>query len=204
VGVEILEGGFAAPQEIELVLAGAHGPDDSPEADLLSEAGDVTADCALPRVGEMACEEFEAFLLLVQLDVVIEVAAGHAEVRHLVACEGIELFESGLHVMLGDLLALADAAEVHAAVVHDLLVVLEGPAGDSVEAEVLLGLHDGEPELPFELDLGDDRPEVADVVVGAAADETGADVVDRAVVFNGFIHDSGPFKRVWAPDGPSR
>ena len=81
------------------------------------------------------------------LDRLREVAAGEPLVDMLVAGEGAELVDAGLHVVARRLLADADGFEVH--LVLHALVGGDGLGGD-VQPEVALGLHDGDPILALE------------------------------------------------------
>ena len=84
------------------------------------------------------------------LDVLGEVARGHALVDVLVAGERVELLDARLHVVPGDPLARGDRGEVD--LVEDRLVGLDDAVGD-VDAEVALGPQHREPQLPLEHDL---------------------------------------------------
>ena len=109
------------------------------------------------RGHEAIADEFEGLADLHLLDVLGEVAAGHALVDVLVAGEVGELLDAGLDVVFRDALALGDGVEVD--VVEDALVVGDHTVGDG-DAQVVLGLEDGQPQAPFGLDLADGVPDV--------------------------------------------
>jgi hypothetical protein len=77
------------------------------------------------------------------LDVLGEIAAGHALVDVLVAGECVELLDAGLDVVTCHALALGDGSQVD--VVDHAGVVGDDAVGD-VDAEVSLGIEDSEPE----------------------------------------------------------
>ena len=91
------------------------------------------------------------------LDVLGEVPGGHALVDVLVAGEGGELLDAGLHVVAGDPLAGLDRLEVD--LVDHLLVGLDG-LRRHVDPELALGLEHGDPEPALEHDLGRRRPQL--------------------------------------------
>ncbi len=83
------------------------------------------------------------------LDVLGEVAAGHALVHVLVAGQGVELLDAGLHVVAGDPLPLGDRGQVD--LVEHPLVVGDHTVG-YVDAQFRLGTQHRQPQPP----LGDD------------------------------------------------
>ena len=88
------------------------------------------------------------------LDVLGQVAAGHALVDLLVPGECGELVDARLHVVPGDPLAGRDAVEVDRVVtsIDDALVGVDRSVGHR-DTEFGLGAQHGQPELPFEHDL---------------------------------------------------
>ena len=102
------------------------------------------------------------------LDVLGEVARGHALVDVLVPGEGGELLDPRLHVVPGHPLPRRDAVEVD--LVDDLLVGLDDAVGH-VDAEVALGLQHRDPEPALEHDLVLGRPDRGEVGAGVAAGE---------------------------------
>ncbi len=102
------------------------------------------------------------------LDVLGEVAGGHALVHVLVPGEVVELLDPGLHVMAGDLLALGDRGQVD--LVQDTLVVGDRRVGH-LDPEVLLGPQHGEPELPLQPHLLLGGPERGELGGGVASGE---------------------------------
>ncbi len=107
------------------------------------------------------------------LDVLGEVAAGHALVDVLVTGEGVELLDASLDVVTGDAFALCDGLEVdlldHAFVVGDRL-------GGNVDPEFGLRPQHREPQLPLEHDLVLGRPQVPEFGAGVAGGEDVGDV----------------------------
>ena len=111
-------------------------------------------------------DQLERAAYLQLLDVLGQVAGGHALVNVLMTGEGGELLDARLHVVAGDPLASRDRVEVDG--VDDPLVGLDHAVGH-VDAEVALRLEDGDPELSLEDDLvlgGPDRGEVGAGVAG--------------------------------------
>lgn len=91
----------------------------------------------------------------------------------LVAGEVVKLLDAGFDIVAGDALALGDGGEID--LIDDLFVSGDG-IGRDVEAEVVLGLHDGDPELAFEDDASFGGPDVGDGGRGVAF---GEDVLDH-------------------------
>ena len=116
---------------------------------------------ALANAGDdgdsLVADELEGTQDLQLLDVLREVTGGHALVNVLVASQGVELFDACLDVVARDALAVSDGRKVD--VLDDGLVGRDGLCRD-VDAEVLLGLHDGDPQLTLEDDLVLRRPDL--------------------------------------------
>ncbi len=106
------------------------------------------------------------------LDVLRQVPRGHALVDLLVAGEGVELLDPGLHVMPGDLLALGDGGQVH--LVEHALVVGEGGVRH-LDPEVLLSAQHRQPQLTLQLHLLLGGPQDGQLRGGVAA---GQDIGD--------------------------
>ena len=87
-------------------------------------------------------DDFQRGVDLQLLHVLGEIAAGHALVDVLVAGQCIEFFDAGLHIVAGDALALSNGFEVY--VLDNGLIRANGLGGD-VHAQVLLGVHHGDP-----------------------------------------------------------
>jgi hypothetical protein len=102
------------------------------------------------------------------LDVLGQVAAGHALVDVLVTGQRAELLDARLHVVPGHRLAAADRVEVD--VVDDLLVGLDDPVRH-VDPELALGLEDRDPQPSLEHHLVLRRPDAGQVRAGVAAGE---------------------------------
>ena len=102
------------------------------------------------------------------LHVLREIAGGHTLVDLLEASEVVELLNAGLHVVAGDLLPLGDGGQVH--LVEDLLIGGRS-LGRDLDAEFLLSLHHGEPELALHLDLLLRGPQVGHLRGGIAGGE---------------------------------
>jgi hypothetical protein len=90
------------------------------------------------------------------LDVLGDVARGHAGVGVLVAGERRELLDARLDVVAGDPLAGLDRGEVD--LVDHGPVIVDG-RGRDLEPELALGLHHRDPQLPLEHDLSLGRPQ---------------------------------------------
>ena len=116
---------------------------------------------------EEGAEDLELF------DVLGEVTGGHAFVDVLVAGEVVELLDAGFDIMTCDALAFGNGGEVN--LVDDFFVCSDG-VGRDVEAEVVLGLHDSDPELAFEDDASFSGPDVGNGGGGVAF---GEDVLDH-------------------------
>ena len=97
-----------------------------------------------------AAQQLEGRADLQLLDVLGQVAAGHALVDVLVPGQRRELLDPRLDVVAGDPLAGRDRVEVD--LVDDVAVGLDDPVG-YVDAEVALRLQHGDPEPAFEDDL---------------------------------------------------
>ena len=108
-------------------------------------------------------QELQRLLDLQLLDVLGQVAGGHALVDVLVAGEGAELLDPRLHVVAGDPLAGGDRVEVD--LVDHVLVGLDH-AVRHLDAEVALRLEHRDPELPLEHDLVLRRPDLGEVGAG--------------------------------------
>ena len=102
------------------------------------------------------------------LDVFREIAGGETEVNALVAGEGVEGLDAGLHVVERDALAGIDVCEVD--VVLNLLVGGDGLRRDG-EAELALGLHDRDPVVALDGDPAGGGPDVFDQRGGVAVGE---------------------------------
>ena len=106
------------------------------------------------------------------LDVLGQVARGHALVDMLEPGEVVELLDAGLHVMLGDPLAVGDRAQVdaidHALIGgdHRIRVI---PA--EVDTEVTLRREDRDPQSPLGGDLLLRRPDATHLLGGIAGGE---------------------------------
>ena len=122
-----------------------------------------------------AAQQLEGLADLQLLDVLGQVAAGHALVDVLVPGQRRELLDPRLHVVAGHPLARGDRVEVD--LVDDVAVGLDDPVG-YVDAEVALRLEDGDPEAALEHDLVLRRPDRGEVVAGVPGRE---DVGDRHV-----------------------
>ena len=105
---------------------------------------------------DLVAHELERTQDLQLLDVLGEVAAGHALVDVLVAGESGELLDPRLHIVTRDLLAVADRLEVD--LVDHGLVGLDDARGD-VDPQVALGAQHGDPQLALEHDLVLGRPQ---------------------------------------------
>ena len=99
------------------------------------------------------------------LDVLGEVARRHPGVDPLVAGQGRELLDAGLHVVAGDPLPGLDARQVDL-VDHRHVVV--DHVERQVEAEVVLGPQHRHPQLPLEHHLVLRRPDVGHRPAGVA------------------------------------
>ncbi len=108
------------------------------------------------------------------LDVLGEVAAGHAFVDVLMASEVAELFDAGFDVVAGDALALHDGGDVD--LFEDGFVGFDDASGDGL-AEVALGFEDGDPVLAFEADFAFGGPDGAHGGGGVAISEDVGDGV---------------------------
>ncbi len=113
-------------------------------------------------------DQFERAADLHLLDVLGQVAAGHALVDVLVAGEFGELLDAGLDVVLGDALALGDRGEVD--LLEHALVVGDHAVGDG-HAQLVLGLEHRQPQAPLGLDLADRVPDVAHFLRGVPLGE---------------------------------
>ena len=91
----------------------------------------------------------------------------------LVAGEVVELLDAGFDIVTRDTLALGDGGEVD---LIDDLFICGDCVGRDIEAEVMLGLHDGNPELAFEDDAAFSGPDVSNGGRGVAF---GEDVLDH-------------------------
>ena len=94
--------------------------------------------------------ELQRTIDLQLLDVLRQVAAGHALVDVLVACQSVEFLDACLHVVARHALTVSDGLEVH--LVHHGLIGRDGFLRD-IHAEVALSAHDGDPQLALEHDL---------------------------------------------------
>ncbi|CCW13901.1 hypothetical protein EBESD8_44640 [Rhodococcus aetherivorans] len=113
-------------------------------------------------------------------DVLGEVAAGHALVHVLVAGEGVELLDAGLHVVAGDALAGRDRLEVD--LLEHPLVVGQGLLRD-VDPEFRLRPEDRQPQLALEHDLVLRRPQRCQVRAGITGGKNVRDATHRTSVY---------------------
>src|SRR5690606_15311987 len=141
--------GGAAGEHEGAVLLGALG-------ELLQGGGGLEAD-DLQRAGDLEL-----------LDVFGEVARGEAEVDGLAAGESVEGLDAGLDVVESDAFAGVDVGEVDLAL--GFLVVGDGGGRDG-QAEVALGLHDGDPVIALYADASGGGPDVFDEGRGVAFGE---------------------------------
>ena len=93
-------------------------------------------------------------------DVLGEIARGHSLVDVLVAGQGAELVDPGLHVVAGDPFALVDRIEID--LLHDGAVIGDGHRRYR-DAEIALCFEHRQPQLAFEDDLVLGRPETGHV-----------------------------------------
>ena len=131
----------------------------------LTEAGEGS-DGFVPD-DQKGAEDLELFYVLG------EIARSHPFVDVLVAGEVVELLDTSFDIVTRDALALGDGWEVD--LVDDGLVSGDGVGGD-VETEVVLGLHDRDPELTLKDDASFGGPDVGDSGRGVAF---GEDVLDH-------------------------
>jgi len=122
----------------------------------------------------VAVDVFERTHDLQLLDVLGEVAAGHALVDLLVPGKCVEFLDACLHVVAGDPLAVRDGLEVD--VVDDTLVVVDG-VGRNVDAQLCLRTQHRHPQLTLEHDLVLGRPQSNELRAGVAV---GKDIRDAA------------------------
>ena len=101
-------------------------------------------------------DDFERAEDLELFDVFREIAAGETEVDELAFREIGEFLDAGLHVVEGDALAFGDGGEID--FTFDSLVVLDRSGRDG-DAEIALGLHDGDPEIALKGDAAVRRPD---------------------------------------------
>ena len=142
---------------------------------VVGAAGEHEAAKLLGATGELAeggggleADDGEGAGDLELLDVFGKVARGQAEVDALVAGEGVEGLDAGLDVVEGDALSGVDVGEVD--LLFNLLVGGDGLGGDG-EAEVALGLHDGDPVIALDRDAAGGGPDVLDEGRGVAFGE---------------------------------
>ena len=83
------------------------------------------------------------------LDVLGEVARGHALVDLLVAGEVVELLDARLHIVAGDFFPRHDRGRIHL-VLH--LFIGGDRFGRNIQPEIALRLHHGDPEFAFQND----------------------------------------------------
>ena len=102
------------------------------------------------------------------LDVLGQIPGGHPLVDLLVAGEGGELVDPGLHVVTCDTFPRLDRLEVD--LVDHLPVGLDGLVGHR-DPEVALGLEDRQPQLPLQHHLVLGRPQPGHVGAGVAGGE---------------------------------
>ena len=93
------------------------------------------------------------------LDVLRQIAAGKSQVNELPARQFRKLLQPRLHVMQGHALPFLNRVEVDDAL--DALVILDRLSGNR-HAEVLLGLHHRDPEIPLQQDASLGEPDVLD------------------------------------------
>ena len=102
------------------------------------------------------------------LDILREVAAGHALVDVLVAGEIAKLLDACLHIVTGDALTLHDGGDVD--LILHLFVGLDHAVGHG-DAEITLAFEHGDPVIAFEPDFALGRPEGAHGGCGVAFGE---------------------------------
>ncbi len=110
----------------------------------------------------------EAVADLQLLDVLGEVARGHALVHVLVAGEVVELLDARLHVVAGQALALGDGAQVDLRG-HGLVVVDD--TGGHLDAQLGLRSQHGQPQLPLGQHLVLGRPHMGQLRRGVTGGE---------------------------------
>ena len=84
------------------------------------------------------------------LHILCEIAAGHALVNMLIASQGVELLDAGLHIMAGHPLPLRDRRQIH---VVDHVLVGSDCLHRNIHPEILLGFHHGNPQLALHDDF---------------------------------------------------
>jgi hypothetical protein len=137
------------------------------------------------RGGDLELHELQRAGHLELLDVLGQVAAGEAEVDELPLGQLGEFLNARLHVVKRDALALLDALDIHVAA--HTLVVLDGLGRDG-HAEVLLRLHDGDPEIALQQDAPVGRPDRLHRGRGIALGEHVGDGFDG---LGGWLHEEG-------------
>lgn len=103
-------------------------------------------------------DDLEGAVDLELLDILGEVAAGHAFVNVFVAGEFAKLFDASFHIVAGDALTFVDGGEIDFG--DDSFIIGDGFFRNG-EAKISLGFHDGDPEFAFEADFSFGRPDVA-------------------------------------------
>ena len=161
---------FTRPELLQQAVT--HRSFGSPHNERLEFLGDSIVNCVIAialfeRFGELregrddaAAHQPQRVQHLELLDVLGQVARGHALVDVLVPGQRVELLDAGLHVVARHALAGVDRVEVHA--VDDGLVGgdhLVGVSPAEVDAQVALRPQHREPELPLRDDLGLRRPD---------------------------------------------
>jgi hypothetical protein len=111
------------------------------------------------------------------LDVLGEVAAGHALVHVLVPGQRAELLDARLHVVAGDALAGRDGGQVD--LLDDPLVVLHDAVGH-VDAELALGPQHRDPQPALQHDLALGRPQLDQLGTGVPRRQDVGDHVEPA------------------------